>query len=178
MKLSIILQLFCSLILIDACKIFSKSQNTEIKMLLSVQKNKVSASEERILNLSLTIKNNSQKEVWILNFPEFSTEKNSVFQLMIKKDNQLKISPENLLNKKRIPKASDYKRLKPHETLCISYGLDLTKLVDDYENIRGDKMNTDFGKYVIQVHFADNYLIKKGAIKNLTSNRIEVTYIP
>lgn len=145
-----------------------------VKMEIRTSKNKITQSE-KILPLIVEIENKSSREISILPLPDFSTDSSSVFQLIVERNGKKRISPEGLLKKKRIPKASDYKNLKQGEKLLIKCNLDLSSLVDEYKYL-GQK-NLDFGKYNIQVLFRDHFMIKSKAVKYLQSNIIEIEYI-
>jgi len=167
---------FCSLLLFTSCNnsiLHEVSTNASIVMNLSANTTKISQSEKTV-TLLINIKNTSTDCCYILNFPEFSTYEHTVFQLIIEKNKQRKISADNLLDKKRIPKANDYKKLLPGESLTFKYKLDFSLLADEIKKL--GQTNVDFGIYKIKILFTDKLLIKKQAINLLESNIIEIEY--
>jgi len=145
----------------------------DIKMRIITSRSVITQTE-KILPLTVEIRNNSNNEITILDFADFSTDSLSVFQFLINKNGRRKISPVGLLKKRRIPRASDYKKIKSGGTLSFEFNLDLSLLVDDEKHF-GEE-NNDFGTYTIEVIFKDRFLIKKNAIKQLKSNQIEIVY--
>ena len=167
----------CMAILLSAsCKsqIQAGGLLADVKMNITTSKKTITQTK-KILPLVVEITNTSGNVIYVLNFADFATDCLSVFQLVIEKNGQKKISPVGLLKKMRKPQARDYKKLKSGETLSFKYDLDMSLLVDDEKQL-GQK-NNDFGMYKIQVIFNDHFLIKKKTVSRLESNTIEATYI-
>jgi len=151
----------------------SQQQTTTPKLILSAIQEV--SNNQNFVELEIQIKNITNRPIRVLDFHDFSTENNCVFQMEIVKDGVEKILSDNLLRKKRLPNRSDYKSLELGDSLLFTYTLDMRSLSQDYEKI--GKKNIDFGSYSIQIIYKDDFLIRKDAIKSLESNIIEIEYL-
>lgn len=172
-----LLKILCISIILAACckqQLPTGNISNMVEMNISASKTTINSAEKTLL-LFVVITNSSENDIFVLNFPDFSTDSSNVFEVVIEKDGKKKVSPTGLLKKRRIPRKSDYKKLKPGEMLSFRYPLDLALLANDEKHL--GQMNTDFGIYKIRVVFVDHFIIVKKAVKHLKSNTIEVKYI-
>lgn len=164
------------LIHISSC-LPAKLNNLEAKTELVLETNVVTQSQ-KILRLKVSVLNNAIGNFVILKKPDFSTGIFSDFQLIIETSGKHKMSFDNSSCKRRIAQKYDYTKLNYNETINYSYEVDMSALVDSLKKDNLTNVNSDFGKYKIQVIYRDVNSIMQKALKHSVSNTVEIEYLP